>query len=169
MTWLNSDMAREQSSFIHTTCVVTTGNTHQAAAKQKHAQFRHLGQELLLDLIQITILQSLPEMVNELKFMRISAQTLMKPGFISNVVALCRRFKRILQPYAVLYPLVLLSFGSCAARWKTVLIYHANLEIPPCKCSAVDFRYIQTLTCSLFEIMYFCRTLGEKIMKMPKL
>lgn len=75
-------VARELSSFIHTMCVVTTGKTHLSAAKQKHAQFRHLGQELLLDLIQLTILQALPEIMNELKFMRISAQTLMKPGFI---------------------------------------------------------------------------------------
>lgn len=59
MTSLNSDVAREQSSFIHTTCMVTVGNTHLSAAKQKHAQLRHLGQELPLDLIQITILQSL--------------------------------------------------------------------------------------------------------------
>lgn len=110
MASLNSDVAREQSSFIHTTCVVTTGNTHLSAAKQKHAQFRHLGQEFLLDLIQITILQTLAEIGNELKFMRISAQTLVKPGFLSNVVALCRvRFKWILLPYAVLYPLLLLS------------------------------------------------------------
>lgn len=59
MTSVKSDVAREQSSFIHTTCVVTTGNPHLSAAKQKHAQLRHLGKELLLDLIQITILQSL--------------------------------------------------------------------------------------------------------------
>lgn len=111
MTSVNSDVAREQSSFIHTMCVVTTGKTHLSAAKQKHAQFRHLGQELLLDLIQITILQSLAEIMNELKFMRISAETLMKPGFISNVVALCRSFKWILVPYVVLYPLLLLSLG----------------------------------------------------------
>lgn len=92
----------------------TTGKTHLSAAKQKHAQFRHLGQELLLNLIQITILQSLAEIMNELKFMRISAQTLMKPGFISNVVAPCRRrFKWILLPYAVLYPLLVLSWELC--------------------------------------------------------
>lgn len=85
----------------------TMGKIHLSAAKQ----FRHLRQELLLDFIQITILQSLAEIMNELKFMRLSAQTLMKPGFISNVAALCRRFKWILLPYAVLSPLLLLSLG----------------------------------------------------------
>lgn len=162
MTSLNSDVAREQSSFIHTPCVVTVGNTHLSAAKQKHAQFRHLGQELLLDLIQITILQSLAEIVNELKFMRISAQTLVKPGFISHLVALCRRFTWILlhmlssiHCYSSLWELCTKMKNSIDLAWK---FRNSTLQMLSCGLQV----HIRPSLALYFKIMYFCRTLGEK-------
>lgn len=113
--------------------------------------------------------ESLPEILNELKFMRISAQTLMKPGFISNVDALCRRFKWILLPYAVLYPLLLSLWELCTKMKNSIHLAwkfrNSTLQMLSCQLQI----HIDPHLFSIWKLHIFAEQWEKKIMKMPKL